>query len=90
MHLVLGAVYIRSVAPSYAFILLLRAGAGLAALLASGVYGIGPMYLSEAQRANYIALHGGPETGLSGAATGMLSGQQQAGVAAPAGVPGTF
>lgn len=71
-------------------------GAGLAALLAVGVYGIGPMYLSEAERANYVALHGGPETGLSGGAGGMLSGQQQAGVAAPAGsqgmagVAGTF
>lgn len=63
-------------------------GAGLAALLAVGVYGIGPMYLSEAERANYVALHGGPETGLSGGAGGMLSGQQQGGVAAPAGSQG--
>jgi hypothetical protein len=66
-----------------------HAGAGLAALLASGVYGIGPMYLTEAERANYIALHGGPETGLSGAVTGMLSGQQQGMAAAPAGAQGT-
>lgn len=39
------------------------AGAGLAALLGVGVFGIGPAYLSEAERADYTALSGGPGTG---------------------------
>lgn len=62
------------------------AGAGLAALLAVGVYGVGPMYMTEAERSDYMALSGGPETGLSGGAGGVLTGQQ---AGAPAGSPGT-
>jgi hypothetical protein len=34
-------------------------GAGLAALLAVGVYGKGPMYMTEAERADYMALRSG-------------------------------
>eukprot|EP00882_Tetradesmus_deserticola_P000436 GHRQ01000480.1.p1 GENE.GHRQ01000480.1~~GHRQ01000480.1.p1 ORF type:complete len:283 (+),score=115.52 GHRQ01000480.1:743-1591(+) len=73
------------------YLLAQATGGGLAALLACGVYGLGPMYLSEAERAHYVALHGAPETGLSGGATGMLSGQQQAGApVGEQGMPGSF
>eukprot|EP00775_Hariotina_reticulata_P004268 gene4268-4520_t len=37
----------------------LSTGAGLAALLAVGVFGKGPMYMTAAERADYMALSGG-------------------------------
>ncbi len=52
----------------------------MAALLAVGVFGMGPMYLTEAERADYMALHGGPEVI---GATGGNRGVGEAG--APAG-----
>jgi len=54
-------------------------GAGLAALLAVGVFGKGPMYMTEAERADYMALSGGegPQD--------MYYGGSARGVSAPSG-----
>lgn len=65
---------------------MLAAGAGLAALLGIGVFGMGPGHMSEAERAEYAALSAGPlgddvrQSGLGG----DLSGTGGA-TAAPAG-----
>eukprot|EP00879_Flechtneria_rotunda_P000151 GHRR01000218.1.p1 GENE.GHRR01000218.1~~GHRR01000218.1.p1 ORF type:complete len:284 (+),score=76.62 GHRR01000218.1:166-1017(+) len=59
-------------------------GAGLAALLAVGVFGIGPMYLSEAERAEYLALSSGPDS------RGGRDVEGGVGTAAPAGPQGTL
>lgn len=63
------------------------AGAGLAALLAVGVFGTGPMFLSEAERAHYSALGSGEDATSFGG--GRLEEGGGGGLAAlPAGATG--
>jgi hypothetical protein len=66
-----------------------HAGAGAAALLGVGVFGMGLGYMTEAQRVEYSALSAGP-LGDEVHRSGLAGGANAGGVGAAAAPAGTF